>query len=126
MRATCSQRWLFTLAFPSLGRNIHGRPYTHKRKMRFSSYNRVDLGWQGTPESSEVTGLLKAWRGGDQHALERLMPLVYGHLRAQARRYIRYEREGLTLQGTALVHEAFLRLVEGRAVDWRDRSHFLA
>ena len=54
------------------------------------------------------------------------MPLVYGHLRAQARRYVRYERDGLTLQGTALVHEAFLRLVEGRAVDWRDRSHFYA
>ena len=48
------------------------------------------------------------------------------HLRAQARRYVRYERQGLTLQGTALVHEAFLRLVEGRAVDWRDRSHFYA
>ena len=54
------------------------------------------------------------------------MPLVYDHLRAQARRYVRYEREGLTLQGTALVHEAFLRLAEGRAVDWRDRSHFYA
>ena len=58
--------------------------------------------------------------------MERLMPLVYDHLRAQARRYVRYEREGLTLQGTALVHEAFLRLAEGRAVDWRDRSHFYA
>ena len=54
------------------------------------------------------------------------MPLVYNHLRAQARRYVRYERDGLTLQGTALVHEAFLRLAVGRAVDWRDRSHFYA
>lgn len=54
------------------------------------------------------------------------MPLVYNHLRAQARRYVRCERHGLTLQGTALVHEAFLRLAEGRAVDWRDRSHFYA
>jgi RNA polymerase sigma factor (TIGR02999 family) len=89
-------------------------------------YNHDDLAWQGTPDSSEVTALLKAWRGGDESALERLMPLVYDHLRAQAKRYIRYEREGLTLQGTALVHEAFLRLAEGRAVDWRDRSHFYA
>jgi len=89
-------------------------------------YNQRDLGWQDASESSEVTALLKAWRGGDESALERLLPLVYGHLRAEARRYIRYERNGLTLQGTALVHEAFLRLVEGRAVDWRDRSHFYA
>ena len=72
-----------------------------------------------------MTALLKAWRGGDQRALDRLTPLVYDHLRARARRYLRYERQG-TLQGTALVHEAFLRLVEGRAVDWQDRSHFYA
>jgi RNA polymerase sigma factor (TIGR02999 family) len=84
------------------------------------------LTWQSTPDSSEVTALLQAWRSGDEGAVERLMPLVYDHLRAQARRYVRYEREGLTLQGTALVHEAFLRLADGRAVDWRDRSHFYA
>jgi RNA polymerase sigma factor (TIGR02999 family) len=84
------------------------------------------LGGNTTPEPSEVTALLKAWRRGDESALERLTPLVYDHLRAQAKRYIRYERQGLTLQGTALVHEAFLRLVEGQAVDWRDRSHFYA
>jgi RNA polymerase sigma factor (TIGR02999 family) len=84
------------------------------------------LNWQSTSESSEVTALLHAWRSGDEGAIERLMPLVYHHLRAQARRYVRYERDGLSLQGTALVHEAFLRLAEGRAVDWRDRSHFYA
>lgn len=86
----------------------------------------ADLGGNSTAEPSDVTALLKAWRGGDESALERLTPLVYDHLRAQARRYVRYERQGLTLQGTALVHEAFLRLVEGQAVDWRDRSHFYA
>ena len=95
-------------------------------KTRVRHYNRCDLGGNSTPEPSDVTALLKAWRGGDESALERLTPLVYDHLRAQARRYVRHERQGLTLQGTALVHEAFLRLVEGQAVDWRDRSHFYA
>jgi RNA polymerase sigma factor (TIGR02999 family) len=78
------------------------------------------------PESAEITSLLKAWSRGDEAALDRLTPLVYGHLRAQARRYMRHERGGVTLQGTALVHETYLRLVEARAVDWRDRSHFYA
>jgi RNA polymerase sigma factor (TIGR02999 family) len=100
--------------------------YPLKRKNRVGQYNRGDLGRNSTPEPSEVTALLKAWRAGDDRALERLTPPVYEHLRTQARRYIRYERQGLTLQGTALVHEAFLRLVEGQAVDWRDRSHFYA
>ena len=78
------------------------------------------------PESAAITSLLKAWSRGDEAALDRLTPLVYGHLRAQARRYMRHERGGVTLQGTALVHETYLRLVEARAVDWRDRSHFYA
>jgi len=96
-----------------------------KRKNQVGRYNRRDLGSNTTPES-EVTALLKAWHAGDDSALERLTPLVYDHLRAQARRYVRCERQGLTLQGTALVHEAFLRLLDGQAVDWRDRSHFYA
>ena len=79
-----------------------------------------------TPEPTEITSLLRAWSRGDERALDRLTPLVYGHLKAQARRYMRHERAGATLQGTALVHEAYLRLVEARAVDWRDQSHFYA
>ena len=75
---------------------------------------------------AEITSLLKAWRRGDEDALRRLTPLVYDHLRAQARRYMRHERPGGTLQGTALVHEAYLRLIEARDVDWQDRSHFYA
>jgi RNA polymerase sigma factor (TIGR02999 family) len=76
--------------------------------------------------SAEITSLLEAWGRGDTTALDRLTPLVYEHLRMQARRYMRYERAGVTLQGTALVHEAYLRLVEAREIDWRDRSHFYA
>jgi RNA polymerase sigma factor (TIGR02999 family) len=78
------------------------------------------------PDSVDVTGLLKAWGEGDEHALEQLTPLVYDHLRRQARRHMRAERSGLTLQSTALVHEAYLRLVNSRAVDWHDRTHFFA
>src|SRR5687768_13922746 len=62
-------------------------------------------------DSADITGLLKAWGRGDQQALEQLMPLVYAQLRPQARRYMRAERSGMTLQSTALVHEAYLRLV---------------
>ena len=77
-------------------------------------------------DSVDVTGLLKAWRQGDQCALEQLMPVVYGQLRAQARRYMRNERSGGTLQSTALVHEVYLRLINARDVDWQDRVHFFA
>lgn len=74
----------------------------------------------------DITGLLKAWGQGDQDALKRLMPLVYSQLRAQARRYLRGERSGLTLQSTALVHELYLRLTKAQQVDWHDRVHFFA
>jgi RNA polymerase sigma factor (TIGR02999 family) len=78
------------------------------------------------PDSTDITGLLKAWGQGDQAALEQLTPLVYAQLRAQARRYMRNERSGVTLQSTALVHETYLRLIDARDVDWRDRVHFFA
>jgi RNA polymerase sigma-70 factor (ECF subfamily) len=74
----------------------------------------------------EITGLLKAWREGDQAAFERLTPLVYGELRKIARVYMRSEHEGATLQTTALVNEAYLRLVDAASVDWHDRAHFFA
>lgn len=77
-------------------------------------------------DSVDITGLLRAWRDGDQGALEQLMPLVYAQLRAQARRHMRRERTGLTLQSTALVHEVYLRLVNAGNRDWQDRVHFFA
>jgi RNA polymerase sigma factor (TIGR02999 family) len=77
-------------------------------------------------DSVDITGLLKAWGRGDQRALEQLMPVVYAQLHAQARRYMRNERSGVTLQSTALVHEAYLRLVNARDVDCHDRGHFFA
>ena len=76
--------------------------------------------------SGEITVLLKAWGGGDQAALEKLTPLVYEELRRLARRYMRQERAGHTLQGTALVNEAYMRLVDVAGVDWQDRVHFFA
>jgi RNA polymerase sigma-70 factor, ECF subfamily len=74
----------------------------------------------------EVTRLLAAWRNGDRQALERLMPLVYAELRRIAGRYMKRERAGHTLQTTALVNEAYLRLVKEQHVDWQDRAHFFA
>ena len=75
---------------------------------------------------SDVTALLKAWRGGDQTALERLTPLVYDHLRKLGRQYVRKERAGARADATSLVHEAYVRLVDARTVDWQDRAHFFA
>jgi RNA polymerase sigma-70 factor, ECF subfamily len=77
-------------------------------------------------DSADITRLLKAWGQGDQGALEQLTPLVYAQLRLQARRYMRNERSGVTLQSTALVHETYLRLVNTREVDFHDRLHFFA
>lgn len=73
-----------------------------------------------------VTTLLRAWSRGDQSALDRLLPQVYGELRRQAGRYMRRQTPGHTLQPTALVHEAYLRLVGSEPVECRDRAHFLA
>lgn len=72
----------------------------------------------------DITGLLLAWRAGDQSALHRLFPLVYAELRGIAHRQLRGERSGHTLGTTALVHEAYLRLVDQTRVQWADRAHF--
>ncbi|MBK9062706.1 MAG: sigma-70 family RNA polymerase sigma factor [Acidobacteria bacterium] len=74
----------------------------------------------------DVTGLLLAWNGGDREALEKLVPLVYDELRKRARRALAKERRGHTLQPTALVHEAYMRLVDQSRVPWQDRFHFYA
>ncbi len=75
---------------------------------------------------SEVTVLLRAWRDGDQTAFDRLASLVYDDLLRMARRYMRNERPGHTLQTTALVNEAYLRLVDVKNDGWRDRAQFFA
>jgi RNA polymerase sigma-70 factor (ECF subfamily) len=77
-------------------------------------------------EGGEVTALLCAWREGDSAALARLIPLVHEDLHRRARDYMRRERPHHTLSPTALVNEAYLRLVDARRVNWRDRAHFLA
>jgi RNA polymerase sigma factor (TIGR02999 family) len=74
----------------------------------------------------EVTRLLESWRRGDDQALDRLIPLVYPELRRLAARYLRGERRDHTLEATALVHEAYLRLAGGTTPEWRDRVHFYA
>ncbi len=73
-----------------------------------------------------VTELLIAWSAGDADALEKLAPLVYDQLHRSARRYIAGERPGHPLQATALVNEAYLRLVESQRMDWQNRAHFFA
>jgi RNA polymerase sigma factor (TIGR02999 family) len=78
-----------------------------------------------TSSPGAVTELLRAWADGDDGALERLTPLVEAELRRLARGYMRRERRGHTLQTTALVNEAFLRLTDARRVRWQDRAHFL-
>jgi RNA polymerase sigma factor (TIGR02999 family) len=78
------------------------------------------------PPPDQVTGLLRAWTDGDEGALAALMPIVYSELRRLARLYMSRERHGLTLQPTALVNEAYLRLVDIRRVRWQDRAHFFA
>ncbi|HWQ34201.1 MAG TPA: sigma-70 family RNA polymerase sigma factor [Blastocatellia bacterium] len=74
----------------------------------------------------EVTQLLVAWSSGDQSALDRLIPMVYDELHRLAHRYMRRENPGHSLQTTALVNEAFLRLTEGKPVNWQNRAHFFA
>jgi RNA polymerase sigma factor (TIGR02999 family) len=72
----------------------------------------------------EVTQILREWSEGDSDAPVRLMPLVYDELRRQARNYLGKERGAKTLQPTALVHEAYLRLVDQTRVNWQNRTHF--
>ena len=78
------------------------------------------------PRSAEITGLLRAWSGGDQTAFDRLAPQVYDELRRIARHFMRNERAGNTLQTTALVNEVYLRLVDVKNVDWQQRAQFFA
>ena len=82
------------------------------------------LGHPGMTTAPSVTALLAEWTRGDRDALDQLLPLVYAELRRVAARQLGAERVGHTLQPTALVHEAYLRLIDQRHVNWQDRAHF--
>jgi len=81
---------------------------------------------QSAPSQHELTGLLIDWGNGSQDALKQLFPLVYEELRRLAHRYMRRERQGHSLQTTAVVHEAYLRLIDQKHVQWQNRAHFFA
>jgi RNA polymerase sigma-70 factor, ECF subfamily len=83
-----------------------------------------DEGQSSSPE--EVSGLLQAWSEGDRDALDRLTPIVYGELHRLAQRYMRRERPGHSLQATALVNEAYMRLADYKSMRWQNRAHFFA
>ena len=76
--------------------------------------------------ATQITQMLRAWSAGDESALEQLMPLVYADLHGLAQRYMAQERPGHTLQATALVHEACVRLLDWTHPSWQDRAHFFA
>lgn len=80
----------------------------------------------GPPLTHEITQLLRAWTAGDEQALEKLTPLVYQQLHRVAQRCMAGERQGHTLQTTALVNEVYLRLVDCEQIRWQDRAHFFA
>jgi RNA polymerase sigma factor (TIGR02999 family) len=78
------------------------------------------------PGTDEITALLRAWTAGDQQALEKLTPLVYGELHKRAHRYMAREPAGHILQTTVLINEVYLRVVDLRELTWQDRAHFFA
>jgi RNA polymerase sigma factor (TIGR02999 family) len=80
----------------------------------------------GKPVPDDVSALLRAWTDGDQRALAQLTPIVYDELHRLAHHYLKGERAGHSLQTTALVNEAYLRLVDYKRMQWQDRAHFLA
>jgi RNA polymerase sigma-70 factor (ECF subfamily) len=80
----------------------------------------------GEPAGGDISALLHAWSGGDQSALERLTPIVYDQLHTLARRYLKRERPGHSLQATALVNEAYMRLVDQERMQWQNRAQFFA
>src|ERR1039458_8486263 len=80
----------------------------------------------GTPPGGEVTEFLRAWSDGDRAALDSLTPIVYAELHRLARRYMKGERPGHSLQTTALVNEAYMRLIDYKSMQWQNRAHFFA
>ena len=112
------------LCSPSAGTGESG----WQKRPHVSGIFLVPHGERGSIEagSAEITGLLKAWGSGDQAALGQLAEQVYPELRQIARRYLKNEREGNTLQATAVIHEVYLRLVQVTDVEWQARAQFFA
>jgi RNA polymerase sigma factor (TIGR02999 family) len=88
--------------------------------------NKAELMESETRKSQEITVFLKAWSGGNREAADRLMQLVYKELRKLAAKYLQKQHSDHTLQPTALVHEAYMKLIDASQVDWQDRAHFFA
>src|SRR5215216_2087788 len=118
-----------------LTRQLHEKPDTPPEsffKDYLSWYNQPTCdqggqkngGYMAAPSPKEVTRLLVEWGNGDQAALDELIPLVYDELRRLAGRYMRRESQGHTLQTSALVNEAYLRLIDQKSVQWQNRAHF--
>ena len=105
-----------------VGRWARSKPAHLKRRRR----RHLVIPVRGGTNAPPVTQLLVAWREGNRSALEQLVPLVEAELRQLARRYLRRERPGHVLQTTALVNEAFIRLLNWRDVGWQNRAHFVA
>ena len=114
-----AKRWVFISGSTSTATGGRGR----ENRPRPCYFLEIEM---ALPRSAEITGLLRAWSGGDQAALDRLASLVYDELRRMARRYMRDERAANTLQTTALVNEVYLRLVDVKNVDWQQRAQFFA
>lgn len=112
------------------------RPLKLRRRLRSGTNTRLEsvrgasavnlCGRMRCAMSQEITQLLLAWNGGDEQALHQLMPLVHGELHRLAHRYMAGERPGHPLQTTALVNEAYLRLIDSSRVRWQNRAHFFA
>jgi RNA polymerase sigma factor (TIGR02999 family) len=96
-----------------------------KKTILVGKFERKSMG--NSPQNSQnITRMLKDWRDGKREALDRLLPYVYNELHRQASRYLRRERSDHTLQTTALIHEAYLKLIDQREVEWQNRAHFFA
>jgi RNA polymerase sigma factor (TIGR02999 family) len=88
-------------------------------------YNGIEMSQSGSAKHT-ITRMLEEWNDGKREAINDLMPLVYDELHRQAKRYLRRERQGHTLQTTALIHEAYLKLIGQQNVEWEGRTHFYA
>jgi RNA polymerase sigma factor (TIGR02999 family) len=108
--------------------DVHSGPQRLQNRLccaeRFDSAENKTAGMSNQGPRGDVTRLLQQWRSGDATALDSVFPLVYDELRALAQRHLRRERGSHTLQRTALVHEAFLRMVDQQQVDWEGRAQF--